>query len=477
MIDAQAAVVDHVTRHVQRQENGAQDPQDWWRAVRTGIKDLLRRGKVRKEEIRSIGVTGDDYGLVCVSREGLALNNVHLSPHDDLIPYADAFTEAFGARNMINLVGGPAFNACSASLADWIKDHQPRHWHDCAAIMNPRGFLNYRLSGQNICDPSTAAAMRMYNPRSNGWSKMVLDRLNIPAAWLPEVHPGPRLGGRVTPVAARETGLSPGTPIAVGANRTASIAIAAGGVEPGMGILELGGNGHLSVITDSWQKPKPETMEISCHTVNKCWALIMRGIGNDRHIRWHNDEMAATDVQQWRRAGRSAMEAIAELAAEAPPGSDNLHFISHRDGGGLVGLRPGHQRRHVLRAMLESVGYTVRRAITELKDIGVTLPGLHLIGEGAESHLWCQIIADVCGLETHSIDRPHAALVGAGILAGAAIGVHKTPAAMAKKLPAKSRSFQPRRAAAEVYDAQSSTHQRLQELLPTILHQEAEEAP
>ena len=63
-------------------------------AVRTGVKDLLRRTKVRKEDIRAVGVTGDDYGLVCLDEEGSTLNLVHLGPQADLEEYSEGFTSA-----------------------------------------------------------------------------------------------------------------------------------------------------------------------------------------------------------------------------------------------------------------------------------------------------------------------------------------------------------------------------------------------
>ena len=476
LITPQAELMDMVTRHVQRQENGAQDPQDWWRAVRTGVKDLLRRTKVRKEDIRAVSVTGDDYGLVCLDEEGSTLNLVHLGPQADLEAYSEGFTSAIGARNLNNLVGGPSYNACPASLAAWVQDEQPRHWHDCAALMNPRGFLNFRLTGQNIIDPSTAASMRLYNPRSGAWSKMVYERLDISPKWLPEVHPGLRMRGRVTATAAKETGLSPGTPVAVGANRTACLAIAAGALGPDKTVLQLGGNGHLTTTLAAWHKPSSPRMEIGCHTVKDCWMLTMREIGHDRFIQWFNQELAATDVQQWRRAGRSPMEMIAEIAAEAPPGSDQLHFIGEPNrGGGLVGLGMHHNRSHVMRALLESVGMRIRTAIDELESTGLEIPEITLVGEGAQNHLWCQIISDVCNRPTIGCERDNPALIGTGILAAAAIGVHKTTATIEKKLAPPTKTFAPRKSAVETYELQVERHEELSSLLTEYFSDQGDE--
>ena len=60
--------------------DGNHDPQDWWRAARTGVKEILRRASLRADQLRCIGLTGDSDGLVTPSfmRTGTMLNAARL---------------------------------------------------------------------------------------------------------------------------------------------------------------------------------------------------------------------------------------------------------------------------------------------------------------------------------------------------------------------------------------------------------------
>lgn len=466
LINKDGEVLDTVSRHVQRNDNQQQDPQDWWRAVRTGCKDLLRRNKIRKDDIRAVGITGDDVGLVGVDDSGKALNTSHLEPHAEIAPYADKLCELLGQRNFMNLVGGKTFSGCAASLALYMHEQHPRQWHDCAALMLPRDFLTFRLTEQLSTDPSSAASTRLFNPRSGTWSKQVLERLNIPERWLATPTPGHRLAGRVTPNAARETGLSPGTPVATGAIRIACLAVAAAAHKPGDCVLELGNNGHIFSVLDTWHKPNGLHMEASCHTLAKTQAMLLRGAGDDRGIDWYTTNIAASDVQQWRRAGRRTLDMIAELAAEIPPGCDGLHFIAPNElhSGILHGLTYDHKQQHIMRALLEHVGLQVRQSLEHL--MAVTGPGsnaLKVIGPGVDCQLWCQIVADACNQNVQVIHRQHPAAVGCALLAATAIGLYKSPADLQKKcLPNHMvQVLKPRSAAVTAFDQHFGMHQRL----------------
>jgi xylulokinase len=57
------------------------------------------------------------------------------------------------------------------------------------------------------------------------------------------------------------------------------------------------------------------------------------------------------------------------------------------------------------------------------KFVGRPFPWLHFIGGGAQSELWCQIMADVLGREIRQVEHPiRANARGAALLAGIALG-------------------------------------------------------
>jgi xylulokinase len=83
-----------------------------------------------------------------------------------------------------------------------------------------------------------------------------------------------------------------------------------------------------------------------------------------------------------------------------------------------------HSAGHAARAVLEGVGFNLRMILDALTDQGLDLTALRLIGGGAQSPLWRQILADVFDLP---ILRPHllaeATSLGAAVAGGVGVGL------------------------------------------------------
>src|SRR5215475_5682851 len=86
--------------------------------------------------------------------------------------------------------------------------------------------------------------------------------------------------------------------------------------------------------------------------------------------------------------------------------------------GALVGLTASHTRRHVIRAILEGVAFSLRDTFSIFADMEVPVTRIRLGGGGARSKLWRQIQADVYGHEVEIVEAEEGAAYGAAILAG-----------------------------------------------------------
>ena len=84
----------------------------------------------------------------------------------------------------------------------------------------------------------------------------------------------------------------------------------------------------------------------------------------------------------------------------------------------------GTTRAELVRSVLEGVAYNSRWLLeTVEKFVGRPFPWLHFIGGGAQSELWCQIMADVLDREIRQVEHPiRANARGAALLAGIALG-------------------------------------------------------
>ena len=104
--------------------------------------------------------------------------------------------------------------------------------------------------------------------------------------------------------------------------------------------------------------------------------------------------------------GLPSARALDREAARAPAGSDGLIFLPYLEGerspifdpnarGVFFGIGAQHRREHFLRAVLEGVAYALRSILEVYRGFG-PFEELRIIGGGAQSEIWTQIISDVC---------------------------------------------------------------------------------
>lgn len=439
------------------------DPQDWWRAARTGIKELLRRTKLRADQIRCIGVTGDE-ACVALDKAGKALCPAALGPDPRAEAQAKQVQARVGTRNLLNLAGCMSSTTAMAPKLLWLRDNEKRAWHDLHYALSAKDFIRFRLTETVATDACEAGSTLLYNPRTRSWSRQLMTLLEISPDWLPPVGNATALSGRVTESAARESGLSPGTPVVTGAAHAAALAIATGATGPGHGVVELGGPGALFIPVAEVPRELQGRLAVTCHALPGSWALAASELASSAAIDWLADNIATAEASAARRAGRDPLDALSELASEIQPGADGLMYLPPAGGfpGGLLGINRRHGRGHMARAVMEGGALAVRQLVTILGEIRRAPEHLMVGGPGAGSGLWCQILADALGRDLHAVTVPETAAVGVAALASCAVGTHKSIDDAVHKMVRRRQAYHPRKAAIEAYATIAPTLGRLQ---------------
>ena len=144
--------------------------------------------------------------------------------------------------------------------------------------------------------------------------------------------------------------------------------------------------------------------------------------------------------------GCLAMDAADAAAETVPPGAGGLIYLPYLEGerspvfdaqaqGVFFGMNTTHKREHFLRAVLEGVAFSLSQITGVLRE-RQTIDRMQIIGGGAHSKLWKQIIADVCDvtLQDVSIFSDNATSLGAAAAAGVGIGLYRDLEEAAEKI-------------------------------------------
>ncbi len=91
----------------------------------------------------------------------------------------------------------------------------------------------------------------------------------------------------------------------------------------------------------------------------------------------------------------------------------------------IFGLTLRHTRADVYRAILESVGFSIRHNLEVLKAEGCAASRILAVGGGAHSPAWMRIVSDIAGIEQVVPERQIGASYGDAFLAGIGTGLFR----------------------------------------------------
>lgn len=321
----------------------------------------------------------------------------------------------------------------------WLRDEAPAAWARTRWLLPPNAWLIQRLTGELAVDHSSAGNIGgVYDIRARRWSAEACELLGIPVERLPErLVASHDIVGGLHAAGAERTGLPVGTHVVAGGIDAAVATLSAGVLRERQHVAMLGtsmcwGFIHGEPPREPGLVSMPYVLEPERFTYTFGGAATAGAVPA-----WFRDQFATGErtVEAW-TADIGGPDAYAQLDARAErvaPGSDGLLMLPYLMGerspiwdpdarGAIVGLTLLHTRAHVYRAALEGVAFALRHNIEAGRDAGYDLEDtLRVVGGGARSTLWMQIMADVTGLPV-SAARGGEAAFGDAMLAAVGLG-------------------------------------------------------
>ena len=96
--------------------------------------------------------------------------------------------------------------------------------------------------------------------------------------------------------------------------------------------------------------------------------------------------------------------------------------------GVFYGLTLAHTRAHLTRALLEGSAFALRDILEAMREAGLDVRRLTIVGGGAKGPLWRQIKADVTGLPVRVPVSVETTATGAAVLAAVGTGLRASVA-------------------------------------------------
>lgn len=405
-----------------------QDTADWWRAVRDATQKLLAAGSIAAGDIAVVSFSGMMNGALAVDAAGTPLRPAIIWADQRATTEAEFLAEQCGREEVYRRTGHRPGASYTAAKILWIKRHQPDLYARTHQVLQAKDYVAFKLSGVFATDYSDASGTNLFDLERRDWAADLIEAVGLDADKLPPALPSSTVIGQVTREAAAETGLRAGTPVVIGGGDGACATVGAGSVRPGDAYNYIGSSSWIAVTaaqplydpqmrTFTFAHLDPElyfpTGTMQCAGGAFDWLeRLLRGQGATKLY----DEMnkAAAGVE----AGANGLLFLPYLLGERSP-----HW-NPQARGVFAGLTMSHGRAEMARAVLEGVAFNLKMILDAFLAQGADIQAMRLIGGGAQSALWRQILADVYGLP---ILRPallaEATSLGAAIAGGVGIGL------------------------------------------------------
>lgn len=454
----------------------------WWGDFCKLSKELLAKSGVAPKDVAAVGCSALSADVVPVNKNCVPLRKAILYGIDARATREiEEITEYYGPERMREIFGEREL--CSSDCMPkilWIKNNEPEVFEKTYKFLTASSYLTAKLTGVYVIDRYLAISSFAPCYRDDlSIDEKLTNEIYCRADQLAEGRETAEVVGRVTAEAAAQTGLLKGTPVVTGTDDSGAEAISTGVLKPGDLMIQLGSTCYIMYCSDRmvnderiWSEDFliPGTFCVDGGT-NTAGALT----------KWIRNEVFMDLLAIQECGGENAFSAMADLAADVPPGSEGLIVLPYFAGertpindpkarGVYFGLLQSHTRKHLYRAALEGVAYSIAQHVEILKEHGLPIHNFLCVGGGAQNKAWLQIIADVCGHTVKTAEITIGSSYGDAMIAAIGAGRFSDYGELSGYIKGGS-EFVPNEENHKLYQGYLSMYERLYEATKPLMHE------
>jgi len=439
------------------------DPEKYWDNLVRILKKIVINLGDRKKYIIAIGTTSQGETIVPVNRYGKPLRDAIVWLDKRSVNEAQEISKNFDETELFLKTGQPEVDASwPAARILWIKRNEPEIFNHTYKFLLLEDFIIYKLTGKFYGESSVYNSSYYYDIIKFKYIDEMLNFLGIAEEKLPEiVKPGSFIGEATNDV-TKDIGFPKRVKVVIGAMDQICGALGAGNVEEGV-ITETTGSAFAMIATT--RKPifnKKYKIPCAIHAIPNLYCLLPYSMTGGMVLKWFKDSILEYKDKPEKKADQITYEMLDKLAEKTPAGADGLIMLPYLTGAYFPEFNPrargvffnfgvSHTKGHFIRAIMESLGYTMKGYLKLLGNIGINVEKVISMGGGAKSFLWNQIKSDICETPIQVPEYTETALLGCALLTGHAIGAYKDLKITCKEVVKIKAEFQPNVSNSTVY--------------------------
>lgn len=441
-----------------------QSTDDYWSKLCTVTGALMKKIDIEAKLIAGVGITTQRSTVIPMDARGNALRPAIIwldqRTVDNPPPLGAAATALFAAAGLLSAIR----YAQRHSIFLWIKTHEPEIYKKTHKFVQASGFFVRKLTGEFHDSVGMVTGIWPFEYNKLRWHPLGLayTPLGIEKRHCVRLFRPDEVLGRITPEASAQTGLPEGLPVVVGAGDKQSELLGAGAIDQTIAEISFGTATAMHIITKKYVKDSSMRFFTWPSAFPGAWDIEMFIYRGFWMVTWFKQEFGVREALEAERRGVAPEVVFDEVIRSIPPGCMGLMLqpywspmVYNRCAKGcIVGFGDVHTRAHIYRAILEGIGFELRR-LSEVvqKKLGVRFREIRVGGGGSRSDTAVQIASDMFGLPVRRMATSEISALGTAIDAAVATGVHPTIEDAVKAMVHTGRTFTPDPAGMRVYDA------------------------
>ena len=415
----------------------------------------------KAELIEAIAFTGQMSGFMGVDENWNDITTWSCSLDNRYMPYAEKQMEKL--RDPFLCIGGTNFPQMAPKY-QWFKTEYPGESKKIAKYLMISGYVIGKLGDipieDAVIDRSFTQWTGLADVQNDRWSQEICREIGLDEKYLPRIVNSNHICANLNKEMAAATGLKPGIVLVSGAGDKPAGCLGAGIVNYGDTIFEASSYGEVSCCVSEYRPDMDERrLDVIPSAIPGEFYATHFAAGSGITLDWFMN----TFVKHGDMGTREIFADMEHKMTAIAPGCNGLMGIGLLGGssmpldGTLRGMWMGfdwsHSREHFYKALLESFTYDFTLSMQRIEELYPEYKTDHvrIIGGGAKSPVWTQMCADVQGKRYEVLNREDAAMWGAAILAGNAIGVFSDLKETALNHVKVKREFQPDLTKREAY--------------------------
>lgn len=371
-----------------------QDPEQWWQATDRAMKGLGQQHSL--QGVKALGIAGQMHGATLLDKQQRVLRPAILW-NDGRCAQECELLEA-QVKTSRQITGNLMMPGFTAPKLLWVQRHEPDIFRQVDKVLLPKDYLRLRMTGDFASDMSDAAGTMWMDVAKRDWSDEMLAACHLSRDNMPALYEGCDITGHLLPAVASAWNM-PAVPVVAGGGDNAAGAVGVGMADAGQAMLSLGTSGVYFAVSEGFLSKPESAVHSFCHALPGRWHLM-------------SVMLSAASCLDWaaRLTGLTTVPALISAAESADNQADSIWFLPYLSGertphnnpqakGVFFGLTHQHGPAELARAVLEGVGYALADGMDVVHACGVTPKSITLIGGGARSSWWRQMLADISGLQ------------------------------------------------------------------------------